>query len=154
MKVIVVHLFHQMAQHSSSPHQKQNDVTQHHVIRVHPCYLIQTLSYKRLISLACTATLVISFATNFDVAVKNLGLAVRRKQVFAFSNYIIKHVIDSFLPSQSMAHPQLVLIVYLYISAEVRPHMHFHLQSGVNRGQLSGSTGSFVIEFALDLACL
>ena len=112
MKVIVVHLFHQMSQHSSSPHQKQNDVTQHDVIRVDPCYFIQTLSYKRLISLAW-ATLVISCATNFDVAVKNLGLAVWWKQVFAVSNYIIKHVIDSFLPSQSITHPQLMLIVYL-----------------------------------------
>jgi len=88
-----------MCQQSTSAHQKQNYVTQHYVIWVDTRYFFQTLSYKRLISLAWVANLIISSTANFDVAVKNLGLTVSWKQFFAISNYIIKHVIDSFLSS-------------------------------------------------------
>jgi hypothetical protein len=88
------------------------------------------------------------------MAVKNLALTISRNQIFSICNQIAKYLIYHLLSSQPMTHPQLMLIVYLQISAQVTADMYLHLQGSINGRQLFWSTIRFVIEFALHLTGL
>ena len=128
MQMVIMHLPHHMSQYPSTQQHPQNQLTQYHVIRIRIHQHIDRIRYKWFTRASRNTALHPFFHP--QVTVYHFWMVVLWDLIFAtLTNKMFKEVVDHGLSSRSETHPQLMLIVYLYISTEVASYMDLYLQS-------------------------